>query len=79
MSKMPDFTPGLELSRRFYLDAVAPLLGVIGTRPAGLGDCSKVLGVDIVRSTDHGRGRSIRTRASLEHITPRSRAADVRG
>jgi hypothetical protein len=53
---MRDFVPGLELSRRFYVDVVAPLLGRIRHSAARLGEGSEVLGFDTVRSTDHGWG-----------------------
>jgi hypothetical protein len=56
MSKMPDFIAGLELSRRFYGDVVAPLVGRIRHSAARLGEGSDVLGFDTVRSTDHGWG-----------------------
>jgi hypothetical protein len=56
MSKMRDFVPGLELSRRFYVDVVAPLLDGIRHSAARLGEGSEVLGFDTVRSTDHGWG-----------------------
>ncbi|UKY54921.1 DUF4037 domain-containing protein [Streptomyces inhibens] len=56
----PSFIPGLELSRRFYLEAVRPLLdeaapGVTHTA-ARLGSGSEVLGFDTVRSADHEWG-----------------------
>ncbi|AWL37735.1 MULTISPECIES: DUF4037 domain-containing protein [unclassified Streptomyces] len=56
----PPFIPGLELSRRFHLDAVRPLLedacpGVVYS--AGrLGSGSEVLGFDTPRSADHEWG-----------------------
>ena len=53
---MPDFFPGVELSRRFYQEAVAPLLGGIRHSAARLGPGSEVLGFDTARSTDHGWG-----------------------
>ena len=51
---MRDFVPGLELSRRFYVDVVAPLLERIRHSAARLGEGSEVLGFDTIRSTDHG-------------------------
>ena len=53
---MRDFVPGLELSRRFYVDVVAPLLDGIRHSAARLGEGSEVLGFDTMRSTDHGWG-----------------------
>ncbi len=51
------FMPGLELSRLFYTETVAPILakGFPGlAHSAGLlGTGSEVLGLDTVRSTDH--------------------------
>ncbi|MGW7362323.1 DUF4037 domain-containing protein [Streptomyces sp. NPDC054841] len=56
----PVFIPGLELSRRFYLEAVRPLLdeaapGVVHSA-ARLGSGSEVLGFDTARSADHEWG-----------------------
>ncbi|GLY42514.1 hypothetical protein Amsp01_085370 [Amycolatopsis sp. NBRC 101858] len=46
------FIPGIELSRRFYAEAVAPVVG--GRHTAALvGPGSEVLGFDTGRSTDH--------------------------
>ncbi len=53
---MPPFVPGLELSRAFYEEAVAPLLGDTPHSAALLGWGSEVLGFDTSRSTDHGWG-----------------------
>ncbi|MFG2128947.1 DUF4037 domain-containing protein [Streptomyces sp. NPDC048751] len=54
------FTPGLELSRRFYLEAVRPLLDqALPHTPhsaARLGPGSEVLGYDTPRSADHEWG-----------------------
>ncbi|MCX4451155.1 DUF4037 domain-containing protein [Streptomyces sp. NBC_01789] len=56
----PPFVPGLELSRRFYLQAVRPLLeeAVPGMAhsAARLGSGSEVLGFDTARSADHEWG-----------------------
>ncbi|MEU2023707.1 DUF4037 domain-containing protein [Streptomyces sp. NPDC016469] len=56
----PPFVPGLELSRRFYLEAVWPLLdeAVPGLThsAARLGSGSEVLGFDTARSADHEWG-----------------------
>ncbi|MFE0465174.1 DUF4037 domain-containing protein [Kitasatospora sp. NPDC058965] len=56
----PPFLPGLELSRRFYHEAVRPALdeAVPGTvhSAARLGSGSEVLGFDTARSADHEWG-----------------------
>ncbi|MEU0452923.1 DUF4037 domain-containing protein [Streptomyces sp. NPDC006129] len=56
----PSFTPGLELSRRFYFEAVRPLLDEaapgICHSAARLGSGSEVLGFDTARSADHEWG-----------------------
>lgn len=57
---MPDFVRGLELARRFYWEAVRPILGeAIPGLPhsaALLGPGSEVLGYDTEMSTDHSWG-----------------------
>ncbi len=54
------FIPGLELSRRFYWEAVRPVLeGSFGGLPHGaalIGPGSETLGFDDEMSTDHGWG-----------------------
>ncbi|GCB48172.1 DUF4037 domain-containing protein [Streptomyces sp. NL15-2K] len=54
---MPTFIPGLELCRRFYTEAVRPLLEEaapgIPHSAARLGSGSEVLGFDTARSADH--------------------------
>lgn len=56
----PDFVPGLELSRRFYTDAVRPLLEEaapgVAHSAARVGSGSEVLGYDTPRSADHEWG-----------------------
>jgi len=56
----PSFIPGVELSRRFYLEAVRPLLDEAGLgiphSAARLGSGSEVLGFDTTRSSDHEWG-----------------------
>lgn len=57
---MPDFLPGLELSRRFYTEVVRPLLAeTFPTLPyaaALIGPGSEVLSFDTEMSRDHGWG-----------------------
>ncbi|WP_242582421.1 DUF4037 domain-containing protein [Amycolatopsis sp. 195334CR] len=54
------FIPGLELSRRFYLEVVQPLLhahfGNLPHTAARIGTGSEVLGFDTARSADHEWG-----------------------
>ncbi|MYQ78747.1 MULTISPECIES: DUF4037 domain-containing protein [unclassified Streptomyces] len=56
----PSFIPGLELSRRFYREAVMPLLDEtvpgLAHSAARLGSGSEVLGFDTARSADHEWG-----------------------
>lgn len=60
MSEPAAFLPGLELSRRFYHDAVQPLLEEYfpGLRHSAalIGSGSEVLGFDTSMSSDHGWG-----------------------
>ncbi|MDQ1018350.1 DUF4037 domain-containing protein [Streptomyces afghaniensis] len=57
---MPQILPGLELSRRFYTEAVRPLLDEalpgLPHSAARLGSGSEVLGYDTPRSADHEWG-----------------------
>ena len=53
---MPRFVSGVELSRAFYEEVVAPLLAGDEHAAALLGTGSDVLGFDTARSTDHGWG-----------------------
>jgi hypothetical protein len=57
---MPDFIPGLELSRLFFFEAVKPILDAeypdLRYDAALIGFGSEVLGFDTARSTDHGWG-----------------------
>ncbi len=57
---MTTFTPGIELSRRYWQGVVAPivddLLPGVPRAAALVGDGSDVLGFDTERSTDHGWG-----------------------
>lgn len=55
-----DFVPGLQLARRFYWDAVAPVVSHhrpdLAHTAALIGGGSEVLGFDTDRSTDHNWG-----------------------
>jgi hypothetical protein len=53
---LPRFVPGVELSRAFYEEVVAPLVAGEEHAAALLGTGSDVLGYDTARSTDHGWG-----------------------
>lgn len=57
---MPDFIPGLELSRLFFIEAVTPILDAefpdLRYDAALLGPGSEVLGFDTEQSTDHSWG-----------------------
>jgi hypothetical protein len=50
------FVPGLELSRRFYVDVVAGLLGNTRHSAARLGERSEVLGDPVRRRQSRARG-----------------------
>ncbi|MFG2461579.1 DUF4037 domain-containing protein [Streptomyces sp. NPDC048523] len=60
MTSTPAFLPGLELARRFYTEAVGPLLEEaapgIPHSAARIGPGSEVLGYDTPRSADHEWG-----------------------
>jgi hypothetical protein len=60
MKEKPDFMHGLELCRRFYWDAVRPILDAafpgLPHSAALIGHGSEVLGFDDVMSTDHHWG-----------------------
>jgi hypothetical protein len=53
---VPEFVAGRELSRMFYEEVVAGLVGDVPHSAALLGTGSDVLGLDTERSTDHGWG-----------------------
>ena len=57
---MPKFVSGRELSRAFYEEVVAPLIGDVEHSAGLLGWGSDVLGFDTERSTDHGWGPRVR-------------------
>lgn len=67
------FIPGLELSHRFYLEAVRPLLdeaapGVTHSA-ARLGSGSEVLGFDTARSADHEWGPRLQIFLRSQDVT----------
>ena len=57
---MPDFLPGLELNRIFYIEAVKPILDrefpALQYSAALIGGGSEVLGFDTEMSSDHHWG-----------------------
>lgn len=61
---------GLELSRAFYLEVVAPLVGDVPHAAGLLGWGSDVLGFDTSRSTDHGWGPRLQVFVVAEHVGP---------
>jgi hypothetical protein len=67
------FVPGRELSRAFYDEVVAPLVGDVPHAAALLGTGSDVLGFDTERSTDHAWGPRLQLFVAAED------AAQVRG
>ncbi|KKD02682.1 DUF4037 domain-containing protein [Streptomyces sp. WM6386] len=67
------FIPGLDLSRRFYFEAVRPLLdeaapGVVHSA-ARLGSGSEVLGFDTARSADHEWGPRLQIFLDPQEVT----------
>ena len=60
---MPQFIPGLELNRRFYWEAVRPILDQrfpgLPHAAARIGQGSDILGFDTEMSTDHDWGPSV--------------------
>ncbi|MDQ0930726.1 DUF4037 domain-containing protein [Streptomyces turgidiscabies] len=69
----PSFVPGLELSRRFYLEAVRPLLDEavpgMAHSAARLGSGSEVLGFDTARSADHEWGPRLQVFLHPQDVT----------
>jgi hypothetical protein len=53
---MSDFVPGIELSRAFYAEVVAPLVSGVRHSAALIGPGSEVLAFDTGRSADHDWG-----------------------
>ncbi len=65
---MPEFRPGVELARLFYLEAVRPLLGDRPHLAARVGPGSDVLGFDTERSTDHDWGPRVDLFLDDDHL-----------
>lgn len=69
----PDFIPGLELSRRFYTEAVHPVLDAaipaLAHSAARIGSGSEVLGFDTPRSADHEWGPRLQLFLSPADVT----------
>src|SRR4051794_37224036 len=69
----PDFIPGLELSRRFYTEAVRPVLDAaipaLAHSAARIGSGSEVLGFDTPRSADHEWGPRLQLFLSPADVT----------
>ena len=74
---MARFVPGLELSRAFYDEAVAPLIGDLVHAAALLGWGSDVLGFDTARSTDHGWGPRLQVFVEAGATAAARRAIDA--
>jgi Domain of unknown function (DUF4037) len=64
---VPTFVPGIELSRSFYADVVAPIVGDRAHAAVLLGYGSDVLGYDTERSTDHGWGPRLQVLVADDH------------
>jgi hypothetical protein len=64
------FVRGLELSRAFYFEVVAPLVGDVPHAAGLLGWGSDVLGFDTSRSTDHGWGPRVQVFVVAEQVGP---------
>jgi Domain of unknown function (DUF4037) len=65
---MSSFVSGLDLSRAFYVEVVAPLITDVPHAAALLGWGSDVLGFDTARSTDHGWGPRLQVFVAAEHV-----------
>jgi Domain of unknown function (DUF4037) len=74
---VPSFVPGVELSRAFYEEVVAPLLAGEEHAAALLGTGSDVLGYDTVRSTDHGWGPRVQLFVDADRVAAVREAIDA--
>jgi uncharacterized protein DUF4037 len=66
---MSTFVRGLDLARAFYAEAVAPLLGDLPHSASLLGWGSDVLGLDTIRSTDHGWGPRLQVFVAVDEVS----------
>jgi hypothetical protein len=77
----PSFIPGIELARRYWHDAVAPiideLLPGVPRAAARIGAGSDVLGFDTERSTDHGWGPRVVVLFDDDGILERDRRIEL--
>ncbi len=77
---MPDFIPGLELSRLFYLEAVKPILDAqfpsLRYDAALVGYGSEVLGFDTPMSRDHSWGPRLRLFLAADDLARHDEAID---
>jgi hypothetical protein len=64
---VPAFVPGVELSRSFYDEVVASIVGDRAHAAVLLGYGSDVLGYDTERSTDHGWGPRLQILVADDH------------
>lgn len=67
---MPEFIPGLELARSFYLEVVSEIVRDISHSAALLGYGSEVIGLDTERSTDHGWGPRLQIFVLSDDVAP---------
>lgn len=72
-----EFVPGTELSRAFYDEVVASLVGGVPHSAALLGAGSDVLGFDTARSIDHGWGPRLQVFVSTGQVDRVRRAVDA--
>jgi hypothetical protein len=66
---MSDFVPGIELSRAFYGEVVAPLVPGVPHSAALIGPGSEVLAFDTARSADHDWGPRVLLFVAPEAVT----------
>jgi hypothetical protein len=65
---MSDFVPGIELSRAFYHEVVAPLVPRVPHSAALIGPGSEVLAFDTARSADHDWGPRVLVFVAAEQV-----------
>jgi hypothetical protein len=73
----PQFSPGLELNRRFYDEVVGPALRDVPHAAARLGTGSEVLGFDTEQSTDHGWGPRLDVFVDRDAVGPARAAVEA--